>query len=278
MLQIFKDFPKTGVGKKAPGNVSWFVKSVLIEVVAENYRHLMHESVGVEVTKSDEHLHLFSPPLRSRERIISGIFATAISRVAPRSYPEYRVDRRLEDEVGAGDEDADLDETETECRTKAGRVDYLSFFHDRVIACELKSGFANADKVDGKKGCITEQLRRRWGKVVGQAASAHQHLTKFPDDYPNPVSLALLTVGARRVRLKSPDGAAPVEKDFARNFANSLSLHLSDKKESPPEFVAVYTFPEEFRRFVRLKRGQKQIDDKSEFFMPAIAFAVRVIS
>lgn len=276
MLQIFKDFPKTGVREMALGNVSWFVKSVLIEVVAENYRHLMHESVGVEAATSDE--YLFSPPLRSRERIISGIFATAISRVAPRSYPEYRVDRKLEDEAGAGGDDADSDESDTEGRKKAGRVDYLSFYQNRVIACELKSGFANADKVDGKNGCITELLRGRWRKVVKQAASAHQHLMEKQDDYPNPVSLALMTVRAQRVRYKSLDGTAPVEKDFAHNFAKSLSLHLSSEKASAPEFVAVYTFPEEFRRFVRMKKGQKQNDDKSELFMPAIAFAVRAIS
>jgi hypothetical protein len=66
-----------------------------------------------------------------------------------------------------------------------------------------------------------------------------------------------------------------MDSAFTSKFAKSISLHLSPNKELAPEFIAVYVFPEEFRRFVRIKRGQMQLDDKSEFFMPAIAFAVR---
>jgi len=279
MLYIFNDFPKLTQKEKAIGNISSFMKSVLVEVVAENYRHLMHESATLPVEESC--LHLFSPPLRSRERIISGIFATAISRVAPRSYPEYRVNRSLLDEMGTDDDDSDSNDVESDAdvRTKAGRVDYLSYFDNRVISCELKSGFANADKIDGGEGCITELLRRRWKKVVEQAASAQCHLReRGASEYRDPVSLALMTIGARRIRIKSTDGKAPVEPDFPRKFASSIVQHLSLDKDSAPEFVAIYVFPEEFRRFVRIKRGQTQLHDKSEVFMPAIAFAVKAIS
>lgn len=156
MLQIFKDFSRVGNGEKAAGNVSWFLKSVLIEVVAENYRHLMQESASYPASELNG--HLFNPPLRSRERIISGIFATAIARVAPRSYPEYRVDRPLKLELS---DESDTERNNKEPDKKAGRVDYLSFFHDRVITCELKSAFVNVDKINGESGYVTKGLLGR---------------------------------------------------------------------------------------------------------------------
>lgn len=110
--------------------------------------------------------------------------------------------------------------------------------------------------------------------MVEQAASAQQHLLKHKE-YSKPVSLALITVAARRTRNKSEgkDGAQ-IEDDFTRNFADSLVENLKTENGAQPEFVAVYSFPEEFRRFSRLKKG---VVNKGEVFMPAVAFAVKAI-
>lgn len=269
MLQIFKELKKQTAKEQALGDISEFLKSILIEVVSENYRHLMYESV--KASKDDLKDYLFNPPLRARERIISGIFATAISRVAPRSYPEARVDRDFEDD---GDE---LEGENPNGSIKPGRVDYLSYYHDRVIACELKSGFVNSDKLHGEPNAdyLTAILSKRWHTVVHQAKTAQNYLLKQDKEYNSPVSIALMTVGARRTMSRSKTDAK-VEEDFAKNFSHSLCNHLATKDGEHPEFSAVYTFPEEFRRFVRLKRGKTE--ESSESFMPAIAFVARIVN
>lgn len=268
MLQVVHDHIGGGArGRYDDLDVSEFLKSVLIEVVSENYRHLMYE--GVRSNGGIESEKLFNPPLRSRERVISGIFATAISRVAPRSYPEARVDRRLDDS-----DDGD--------GPKAGRVDYLSYYRGGVIACELKSGFVNYDRAKDleNNNYVTEVVKKRWSGVCAQALTAQNYLKDGKSEYDNPVSIALMTVGARRSRAVGGGGDTAVEYGFEMGFARSLCGQLENANVKGydnygPDFSAVYTFPDEFRRFVRLVKGKPKAD--SESFMPAIAFVAKVM-
>jgi hypothetical protein len=175
------------------------------------------------------------------------------------------------------EEDEEIEDGDDGRQSKAGRVDYLSHYHNRVIACELKSGFVNSDKLHGEPSSdyLTEILSRRWNNVVGQAKTAQNYLLKQEKEYKNPVSIALMTVGARRTMSRTKTDAK-VDGKFARNFSDSLVDYLVTQNGEHPEFSAVYTFPEEFRRFVRLKKGKAE--DGSESFMPAIAFVARAVS
>ncbi len=135
-----------------------FLKSVFIEVATENYRQLMQENM----TLGDKPL---DPPLRASERIMSGLFANAISKVSARSRPEARIDREKERDNDPNAPDGDKK------KSGAGRVDFLAWYGNRTIAVELKVAGMNWSDPQ-----ITVQARNRWKKVVTQADSAKKAL------------------------------------------------------------------------------------------------------
>ncbi|WP_144425151.1 hypothetical protein [Acidovorax sp. MR-S7] len=267
MLIIWKDFGHQV--NKNDKTIAEFLKSVLIEVVSENYRHLMAESVQ----RSEEYRGnkkcdgrkemVFNPPLRGRERIVSGIFATAVSRVAQRSYPEARVDRPISREMDP--EDGGNDEGQS-----AGRVDYLAFYQDRTIGFELKSAVANFNRVVNGTGGLTGLAIKRWANVQAQAMSAVRFLEKNPDDYPGAVGLAVMTLAARSVR----KNRGQPESGFCQTFANEIEKNLMAPGGEDDFFVAVCEMPEKFRLFKNLSGKE----NGGDVYTPAIAFVARKFS
>ena len=244
MLKILRNFSIDSTNGDHERMLNAFVPSVLIEVVAENYRYLMHESA---FPSGD---NIVDPPLRANERVLSGLFATAISRVSPRSRPEVRVDRTSED-------DSDDDET------SAGRVDYLAWYGNQTIAVELKVVQINIDTAR-----ITDRLKKRWKSVNSQAESAQRFLAGNKFKYPNATSVGLLVViGRRTVSSLEMVSRRPRDGGEFSTETNAFNKVLSDALS--PAFHATYIVPAEFRAARRKRRGE---DAKGVVYTPVITF------
>lgn len=250
MLEIVKNFD---VKNDKQRMLSGFVPSVLIEVVAENYRYLMHESAYPADDRAVD------PPLRANERVLSGLFATAISRVAPRSKPEVRVTR-------AHDAD-DAEEESGHVDASTGRVDYLAWYGDQTIAIELKSTQVNVDSDQ-----IAKRPHLRWDSVNAQAKSAQEFLKLNQAKYPKPSSIGILVLIGRRT-VADMEKAAERSRDqeefgsITQRFSADGLLHRSLR----PQFHANYIVPIEFRGARRKRRGE---DAQGAVFVPIISFFV----
>lgn len=279
MLKIYKEL----AGKRAIspewGDANGFLQSVLVEVATENYRQLMFESLALAPSnETDVQLHL-DPPLRANERVISGLFATAIGRIAPRSRPEARIDRTewqaaadaLSDDALGGDGTT----------TRAGRVDYLAWYGQRIFAVELKAAAMNCEKPQ-----VTETVSRRWNTVVEQARSAQTHLRQLqaidPARYPDPVSLALMVVIGRRAMSVSNeedgDAAKPGKKEaLDADIEGMASRFMESFKglDNPPTFRALYTFPPEFRQLAPRQEGRAVANKGKSIYTPFVAFLAK---
>lgn len=279
MLKIYKEL----AGKRAIspewGDANGFLQSVLVEVATENYRQLMFESLALAPSNEvDAQLHL-DPPLRANERVISGLFATAIGRIAPRSRPEARIDRTewqaatdaLSDDTLGGDGNT----------TKAGRVDYLAWYGQRIFAIELKAAAMNCEKPQ-----LTETVCRRWDTSVKQARSAQTHLRQLqildPVRYPDPVSLALMVVIGRRAMSTSNEedgeaGKSGKKETLDAGIEEMESRFMESFKglETPPTFRALYTFPQEFRQLAPRKEGRAVANRGKSIYTPFVAFLAK---
>ena len=243
------------------GDVNHFIENVLVEVVTENYRQLMSESL---IRNEDEDAMQLDPPLRANERILSGLFSNAISRVAPRSRPEARIDRIRRP---ADDENSDGDDI----KSSAGRVDYLAWYGNRVVAVELKAG-----RVNVKNPAATSKLQGRWSSVNNQAQTAQTTLrARQKEDkraYPSPISMALMVVAAQ----------SKVSMEEAKLLDNEVATLRDELVEAVgglskrPQFIATYTFPPEFRRFALRERGVVKREENKCSYIPIVSFIGRV--
>ncbi len=244
------------------GNLNNFIENVLVEVVTENYRQLMSEAIIR--SEGDDGAMQLDPPLRANERILSGLFSNAISRVAPRSRPEARIDRirRPADDENSDDNDSP---------SSAGRVDYLAWYGNRVVAVELKAG-----RVNVKNPTVTSKLQERWNGVNDQAQTAQTTLrARQKEDrraYPSPISMALMVVVAQsKVSLE--------EADLLDNGVVGLRDGLAGVVgglNKRPQFIATYTFPPEFRRFALRERGVVKREENKCSYIPFVSFMGRV--
>jgi hypothetical protein len=241
MLLIQKPFGGATVSDPNSGNINRFLENILVEVTALNYKQMMHEAIFVKEAR------LLDPPLRANERILSGLFGNAISTVAERSRPEVRIERVGQD----------------------GRIDYLAWYANRAFSIELKS---ESMSFESNSKELPNKIASKWKSVVKQAKDAQTCLRKRNKDdairYPNPVSISLMTVIAKRVANKEK-----AEK-FNTNIDNEglQFLTLLSKLEPTPQFKALYTFPQEFRCFARTSKGQPV---EKDIYTPFVAFIAR---
>lgn len=244
------------------GDVNEFIKSVLVEVVSENYRQTMYELISLMPDNAQGDRYL-DPPLRANERVMSGLFATAISRVASRSRTEARVDRELDvnpEVTGSGESE----EGDNPVRS-FGRVDYLAWYNKRTIAIELKmAGFNCQDPL------ATDNVGRKWEKVVQQAQTAQASLKELNSRdrtrYPNPISLSVMVLlGRRRVhgKLSMEDEELERMKGDALNMVYGLNMK--------PSFVASYVFPRESRQVALRRKGHVK-EDSQGVYVPFVFF------
>ncbi len=243
MFKVVKESGKSnGTGE--------FLKSVLIEVATENYRQLMQENMSLGDIPLD-------PPLKASERIMSGLFANAISKVSARSRPEARIDREKE-----CDNDPDADEVD-EKKSKAGRVDFLAWHGNRTIAIELKVAGINWSDPQ-----ITIQARNRWNKVVDQATTARKALMERSREdksrYPNIESIGLMVLVTRSPKkaehLNKEEIVVKIQETITEIKKNLVTE--TNEKLIRPDFIATYTFPSEFRDFIKKRRGKENADGK----------------
>lgn len=262
MLSIIK----SAKVKSASGDVNTFLKRVLIEAVAENYKQMLYEHLANAEGPSP-----LDPPIRANERIMSGLFGNAISVVADRSRPEARIDR---DETQA---DPEIESP----KSKAGRVDYLAWYGKRTFAIELKMSYMD---------CTSSELRMKvkkpWTTLVKQTRDAQNCLIKRNEDdsarYPDPISVGLMVVVGKHALSKNNKQATLDLKleDHLKEFKSSL-LNLTvinDQNEdtstdTAPQFVATYIFPEDFRSQARRKKG---VATNAEVYIPFLAFVARI--
>lgn len=260
MLKIKRSFIGTTVTDSFHGDSNQFLQSLLIEVVTENYRQLMSESILVS-SEGDKALNP-DPPLRANEMIMSSLFANALSKTAARSRSEARVDR--------GESDLSDDNEDSAVTSKTGRVDFLAWYGRRTYAIELKMATMN---------CSTAQLNKtvqdRWDRVVIQTSDAQTFLRERNKEdrirYPSPVSLALMVVVGRRAI--SSESAKTLDEDIS-NLEDEFFKELA-KLDKPPSFQAIYTFPKEFRQFVPRRNGRPATNLKNIIYTPFVAFLAR---
>jgi hypothetical protein len=257
MLKIHKKFDGKTVTAAAAGDTNQFLQSVLVEVATENYRQLMYESIVLGEDSLD-------PPLRANERVLSGLFSNAIGKTAARSRPEARIDRSEIEETTDALMKNDPDSASSS--TRAGRVDFLAWYGQRTYGIELKMAAMNCETPK-----VTTQVQKRWETVVAQAVDVQNCLrTRQREDkmrYPNPVSLALMVVIGRRVVSDEAmlDDITEMESKFLKQL---------ESMKPRPLFMAMYTFPMEFRRLARRSRGQTSRDG-STIYTPFVAFIAR---
>ncbi len=269
MLKIINSFQGKNANDTNAGDLNGFLRAVLVEVAGENYRQTMYEAMALASADGVGRQYDLDPPLRGNERVLSGLFATAISRVALRSRTEVRVDRSERDDDSSGKEETADDEP----ATTAGRVDYLAWYANRVIGIELKMATMNCQAPK-----LTAMTQARWESAVLQAKSVQNCLKSREQEdrhrYQNPISLALMViVGRRAIRaIGTPD-------------TKDLGNHLDDRRkefeatllslEPRPTFLATYTFPEEFRFVVRKRKGRVAPSDDTSIYTPFVSFIAK---
>lgn len=266
MLKVHRELTGLNASKADAGDANSFLRNVLVEVATENYRQLMFETLAFAKSNSDSDLYL-DPPLRANERVISGLFSNAISRVAPRSRPEARIDRS---ELQLTSEALGSDFGSEAPTSRAGRVDYLAWYGQRIIAVELKAASMNC-----AVPLLTKSVQHRWATVVDQAKSAQNHLLSLKDEdpvrYPKPVSLALMVVvGRRTTTLDTVHEYDDHVEELAAEFIKILG-----QLDPVSNFRATYTFPKECRALAPRKRGQAIPHDDKVIYTPFVAFLAK---
>lgn len=264
MLIVHRSFGGMKSVDARAGDVNEFMKSILVEVASENYRQTMYELISLVPDKYQGDRYL-DPPLRANERVMSGLFATAISRVASRSRTEVRVDRELDvsSEIMEGAE-SDQDDGDNSV-VSVGRVDYLAWYNKRTVAVELKmAGFNCQDPL------ATENIVKKWEKVVKQAQTAQSSLKDLNSRdrvrYPEPISLSVMVLlGRRRINGKLSMGDDGLEE--MKNSALNMIYGLKKK----PSFVASYVFPREFRQVAIREKGYAK-ENSLGVYVPFVFF------
>ena len=72
----------------------------------------------------------------------------------------------------------------------------------------------------------------------------------------------------------SPDEAAHLDNDVV-SLREDLVAAISGLSKRP-QFIATYTFPQEFRRFAPRERGVARVDGEKCSYIPAVSFVGRV--
>lgn len=268
MLQIIKSFKGQSANNSDVGDLNRFLREVLVEVAGENYRQTMYEMMEVTSWGDQEGRFDLDPPLRANERVMSGLFATAISRVASRSRTEVRIDRpEREQSIDAMENE---DEGDLAPGTNHGRVDFLAWYGSRVIGIELKMVGMNCESP-----VLTEQVKRRWDKAIGQARTAQDYLrARQREDairYGAPISLALMVIVGRRNTSRDNFPSLNSELESMQNESVEVLNGLAPK----PEFQALYTFPEEFRGVVPRRKGVATPKDGRAIYTPFVSFIAK---
>jgi hypothetical protein len=233
------------------GNVQLFLERLLIEVISENYRYFLSESISDNESSFAENAAESWPPLLANERQVSGLFAIGLSRASPISRPEYPIDRIRR-----------IDNGVSKAQSSKGRIDFIARYGHRDIALELKCcSISTIGGVGDKKG-----LRDQWQVVSRQSkeALAHMRNSKYFD---SPVSVGLLIIRPSRKVTKN------VDIEAARQEASELLERMAEEaqKATRADFFAHYVPPKE----MQISAGWGDNFDQFRIF-PGVLFAAVV--
>lgn len=269
MLRIHKNFTGTTTSNTSAGDANVFLRNILVEVVTENYKQMLYEWIflnGPENVNLNQ-LHL-DPPIRANERVMAGLFGSAITKISERSRPEVRIDRKDGDIRAQDEEDSEVDGEALKSSNIAGRIDYLAWYAKRTFAIELKMVSMNCDTCN-----LIDRVEKRWQTVIRQTGEAQSWLRicqkKDNLRYPNPVSLGVMVVvGHRAINGRHEKLEENIESQREK-FVESLKA-LTSK----PQFIASYEFPKEFRVQARRKHGAPNNEKR---YVPFVAFIAKSV-
>lgn len=260
MLEILKRIETKSAIDPERGSAQEFLESLLLEVIAGNYRHFVHEShrwARIRECSPAAAAMNCSPPLLASERELSGLVAGALAAVSPVSWPEQAVQRlTARDRFDDGDE----------ARGGAGRADFLAAYGNRLFGLEVK----RANIAPGKSERAI--VKRRWDAVAEQTQSVVNHMRTLPDRFPSPVGIGLLVL-----RVHTQFGDKDVENKFEDVAANAKARFDALDHEvqrtmvgEKPDFVARHELPLQMRALDGFK-------DKRRFY-PGVYFIARVLT
>ncbi len=245
MLKVERNVPLLRATDPQHGNVQTFLERLLVEAVAGNYRHFLHEQLASSALHEDAPEEHCWPPLLSNERQVGGLFATALSSVCPVSRPEVAI-RRPASKTGKTD--------------RHGSIDFVALFGHRYIGLEVKqvpmSTTAAGDLV---------VVGDRWNEVKSQSKGVMAHLRSDKAAYPHPVTIGLLVVRVSRAVAKK----SSVEDARLQAIADMDGVVKALNTRLKPDFLARYIPPAEMQAFRSPKKTGIQV-------YPGIVFAAIV--
>jgi hypothetical protein len=183
MLEVLREVSSKRAADPTAGSVQSFLEQLLVEVIAGNYRHFLHENLYLSRgMNGDTELaaQSSSPPLLASEREVSGLFSSALSSLSPVFWPEQPVTRLQERDGYDTDGDASTG--------SPGKADFLAVYGSRLIGVEVKR--ANMTRIDGNH----KNLNGKWSQVRAQAQTVIGHMRRLPRKYPSPIAIGLLVV------------------------------------------------------------------------------------
>lgn len=248
MLSVLSEFQGAHASDGRHGNLNNFMRSLIVEVVAENYRQTLAEDLLLQDLGSDQ---LLDPPLRANERTLSGLFSAALNRLCPFVRPESSLRR---DTAEGG-----------ESSIASGRLDYLAWYSNRILGVELKAGFIRYDSDEPRRDTLA-----RWGATIKQIETAQSFLRAAADSdarLQKPVSIAIMVISGRSARI--PDWASDESLDSEHDLFKSALRSFKPR----PQYVATYVAPLGFREIARRKRHFS--DPSKALFVPFYGFIAR---
>jgi hypothetical protein len=260
MLTVTRPVARPRATNPQYGNIETFLERLLVEVVAGNYRHFLHERVAFSARPGNESKRpeeLCWPPLLAIERQVSGLFFSALSSVCPVSRPEQRVRRPI------------LAKGRKAPKESAGRIDFAALYGSRHIGLELKQIPISSLKAGSKQGA--DDLRgmaAKWKKVSHQASTALQYMRDYPLEYHHPITIGLLVIRVSR-KVSSRRDPNELQRELSAQLPEIVGSVQSSIK---PDFLAYYQPPPEMQ--VLLGNWGNGREDHRVF--PGVIFAASV--
>jgi hypothetical protein len=242
MIEIISEFKGKAARLGSGGDLNGFMRSLVVEVVSENYRQALFEHLLLEEHKHDQSLDV---ALRAKERVVSGLFAFALGKMCGFVRPEVKTDK----------EDS------------WGHVDFLAWYSRRVIAIELKAGHISVWNEDPRKDTV-----KRWAKAITQAKDAQTHLRKEAQSdvrLQDPISIALMIVSGRSA-ISPKEGTDGSSEDTNDIFKKALKSF-----RPKAQFMAIYSVPHELQNPARLKAGVLNKEGE-QTYTPCYGFLAKV--
>lgn len=254
MLRKVKPIRSKGALSADHGNVQAFLEALVVELVAANYRHFLHEQL-INSNEMYVNPESCSPPLLAKETQVSGLVAGALAAICPISRPEVPIKRAK----------------------GTGHIDFTAFYGSRYLGIELKLAAISVMRAEAGQGRNRSVGRRieepkggligKWTELNVQTAEGLSHMKSAPKVYPHPIGIGLMIIKvSQKVR-------ATADEEEARDDAVERMSDVTDwvQKTINPSYMICYDAPKEMQTF----SGFGKSGDEFRVF-PGIIFAATV--